>query len=184
MIGIGSSTRFSILKSRNESNSANQVFDTTNIYLKTLIMFAPAFMLNHLLQCFVRNDGYPSLSMAAMMTGSFSYIIWDYIFIFPLNMGIFGAAFSTGLSPMISMLVLLPYFIKKKNSFHLAAFNLAQMKKIPVKFLPTASLPMISMLVLLPYFIKKKNSFHLAAFNLAQMKKIPVKFLPTASLLF
>lgn len=140
MIGIGSSTRFSILKSRNESNSANQAFDTTNIYLKTLMMFAPAFMLNHLLQCFVRNDGYPSLSMAAMMTGSFSNIILDYIFIFPLNMGIFGAAFATGLSPMISMLVLLPYFIKKKDSFHLAAFHLVQMKKIPVKFLQTASL--------------------------------------------
>lgn len=99
MIGIGSSTRFSILKSRNESNSANQVFDTTNIYLKTLIMFAPAFMLNHLLQCLVRNDGYSSLSMAAMMTGNFSKVIWDYIFIFPLNMGIFGATFATGLSP-------------------------------------------------------------------------------------
>jgi len=49
MIGIGSSTRFSILKSRNESNSANQAFDTTNIYLKTLMIFAPAFMLNHFL---------------------------------------------------------------------------------------------------------------------------------------
>ncbi len=38
----------------------NQVFEITNIYLKTLMLFAPAFMLNHLLQCFVRNDGHPS----------------------------------------------------------------------------------------------------------------------------
>lgn len=180
MIGIGSSTRFSILKSRKESNSANQVFtnalvlvlmfaavffftgsfashhlvkvlgadsqvfETTNLYLKTLMMFAPAFMLNHLLQCFVRNDGYPSLSMAAMMTGSFSNIILDYIFIFPLHMGIFGAAFATGLSPIISMLVLLPHFIKKKNSFHLATLNLAQMKKNTGKILANGIPPFLT----------------------------------------
>lgn len=165
MIGIGGSSRFSILKSRSESKTAdqiftnafilvfmfaaifffagffasrsltkllganNQVFEITNIYLKTLMLFAPAFMLNHLLQCFVRNDGHPSLSMAAMMTGSFSNIILDYIFIFPFNMGIFGAAFATGLSPAISMLILLPYFIKKKNSFHFISTNLVQMKR-------------------------------------------------------
>ena len=165
MIGIGGSSRFSILKSRSDSKTAdqiftnafilvfmfaaifffagffasrsltkllganNQVFEITNIYLKTLMLFAPAFMLNHLLQCFVRNDGHPSLSMAAMMTGSFSNIILDYIFIFPFNMGIFGAAFATGLSPVISMLILLPYFIKKKNSFHFISTNLVQMKR-------------------------------------------------------
>ena len=165
MIGIGGSSRFSILKSRSDSKTAdqiftnafilvfmfaaifffagffasrsltkllganNQVFEITNIYLKTLMLFAPAFMLNHLLQCFVRNDGHPSLSMAAMMTGSFSNIILDYIFIFPFNMGIFGAAFATGLSPAISMLILLPYFIKKKNSFHFISTNLVQMKR-------------------------------------------------------
>ncbi len=44
-------------------------------------------------------------------------------------MGIFGAAFATGLSPVISMLVLLPYFIKKKNSFHFISTNLVQMKR-------------------------------------------------------
>lgn len=96
MIGIGGSSRFSILKSRNESNAANQVFtnglmlvllfasiffftglfasqhlvtvlgadiqvfETTNRYLKVLMLFAPAFLLNHFLQCFVRNDGNPS----------------------------------------------------------------------------------------------------------------------------
>lgn len=164
MIGIGGSSRFTILKSRSESNTANQVFtnalilvllfasiffftgifasqylvkilgankqvfEITNLYLKILMLFAPAFMLNHLLQCFVRNDGNPSLSMAAMIAGSFSNIILDYIFIFPLNLGIFGAAFATGLSPVISMLILLPYFIMKKNSFHFTSSGLREMK--------------------------------------------------------
>lgn len=96
----------------------DEVFAITNIYLKVLMLFSPAFLLNHLLQCFVRNDGRPSLSMAAMMIGSVSNIVLDYIFIFPLKMGIFGAAFATGLSPVISMMVLSSYFIKKNNGFH------------------------------------------------------------------
>ena len=48
---------------------------------------------------------------------------WDrrfshYIFIFPMQMGIFGAVFATGFSPVISMLIMLPHWLKKKNSFH------------------------------------------------------------------
>lgn len=52
--------------------------------------------------------------MAAMLIGSFSNIILDYVFIFPMNMGIFGAIFATGLSPIISILIMLPHWIKKK----------------------------------------------------------------------
>lgn len=93
------------------------VFDMTNTYLKVMLLFAPAFLFNHLLQCFVRNDGKPSLSMAAMIMGSLSNVVLDYIFIFPLRMGIFGAIFATGLAPVISMAVLSSYFIRKKNRF-------------------------------------------------------------------
>lgn len=102
------------------SGADNTVFDMTNTYLKVMLLFAPAFLFNHLLQCFVRNDGNPSLSMTAMITGSLSNIVLDYIFIFPLHMGIFGAIFATGLAPVISMTVLSSYFIRKKNKFRFA----------------------------------------------------------------
>lgn len=94
------------------------VFSMTNTYLKVMLLFAPAFLTNNLLQCFVRNDGNPSLSMAAMITGSFSNIVLDYIFIFPLGMGILGAILATGMAPIISILVLSPYLIRRKNKFH------------------------------------------------------------------
>lgn len=96
----------------------NTMFTMTNTYLHVMLLFAPAFLTNNLLQCFVRNDGNPSLSMAAMITGSLSNIVLDYIFIFPLNMGIFGAILATGLAPVISIIVLSPYIIRRKNSFH------------------------------------------------------------------
>lgn len=96
------------------------VFSMTRTYLKVMLLFAPAFLFNHLLQCFVRNDGAPSLSTAAMILGSLSNIVLDYLFIFPMNMGIFGAIFATGLAPVISMAVLSSYFFRGKNRFRLA----------------------------------------------------------------
>lgn len=95
------------------------VFSMTDTYLRVMLLFAPAFMANNLLQCFVRNDGAPSRSTLAMIVGSASNVVLDYIFIFPLDMGIFGAIFATGLSPIISIFVLSPYFINRKNRFHL-----------------------------------------------------------------
>lgn len=94
------------------------VFAPTHIYLKTLMVFAPAFLINTVLQCFIRNDGNPSLSMKAMTIGSVSNIVLDYVFIFPMGMGIFGAAFATGLSPVISMAVVMPCLLRGKNGFH------------------------------------------------------------------
>ncbi|MBO5032875.1 MAG: MATE family efflux transporter [Lachnospiraceae bacterium] len=94
------------------------VLEMTNTYLRWLLIFAPAFILNDVLLCFVRNDGSPQLSMIAMLIGSFSNIVLDYIFIFPMQMGIFGAIFATGLSPIISIFMMLPHWFEKKNTFH------------------------------------------------------------------
>lgn len=99
--------------------SDKSIFDITNTYLKVMLLFAPAFLLNNIMQAFVRNDKNPRLSMIAMISGSISNVILDYIFIFPLDMGIFGAIFATGLAPIISLLTILPYILKRKNGFHL-----------------------------------------------------------------
>lgn len=92
--------------------------EMTTTYLRWILIFAPAFMMNEVFQCFVRNDDAPNLVMVAMVSGSLANIILDYIFIFPMQMGIFGAVFATGFSPVISMLIMLPHWLKKKNSFY------------------------------------------------------------------
>ena len=94
------------------------VYEMTRTYLRTLLLFAPAFILNGILLCFVRNDGNPGLAMTAMLTGNFCNIVLDYVFIFPMGMGIFGAIFATGLAPVISICVLSVHKITGKNHFH------------------------------------------------------------------
>ena len=101
----------------------SEVFDMTKTYLQVILLFAPAFMMNDVLICFVRNDGSPKLSMTAMLIGSLSNIALDYIFIFPLQMGILGAVLATGLAPIISMCILTKHWITKQNNFHLIKLN-------------------------------------------------------------
>ena len=148
MIGMGGATRYSISKSKETFTQSlyyaffisclylivgilfskqlaillgadSDTLQDANIYLRTILNFAPMFLLNNVIICFVRNDDNPQLSMAAMLIGSFSNIILDYIFIFPLSMGMFGAAFATCLAPIISIGVLSIHFIKRRNNFKL-----------------------------------------------------------------
>ncbi len=99
--------------------------EMTTTYLRWILIFSPAFMLNAVLQCFVRNDESPNLVMFAMLAGSFANIVLDYIFIFPMGMGILGAVLATGSAPVVSMLIMLPHWLKKKNTFHFAMAPIA-----------------------------------------------------------
>lgn len=96
-----------------------EVFGMTATYLRVILLFAPAFLMNDILICFVRNDGDPKLAMLAMLGGSLSNVLLDYLFIFPLKLGIFGAVFATGLAPLISIMILSVYFLKKRNQFRM-----------------------------------------------------------------
>ena len=114
LIGIFFSEPLTLALGANES-----VFEITHVYLKVMLLFSPAFIFNGILNCFVRNDGNPRLAMIAMATGSILNIVLDYIFMYPLKMGMFGAVLATCLSPIISMIVLLKYKIKKENNLHI-----------------------------------------------------------------
>lgn len=149
MIGTGGATRFSISKSKkiftqslifgisvalifflcglflpNQISTLlganSEVHGITKTYLQILMLFAPMFITNNVLSCFVRNDNNPRLAMIAMLTGTFINIIFDYILVFPLNMGIAGAALATGFSPLVSICILSTHFWGKKNTLKLS----------------------------------------------------------------
>ena len=88
------------------------------VYLRTVLCFAPCFILNHLFMAFIRNDGGPRLSMSIMIAGSLANIVLDYTFMYPLNMGIFGAALATGLSPVIGLGTASLHLLAGRNGFH------------------------------------------------------------------
>ena len=95
------------------------VFELARGYLRTVLLFSPAFILNNLLVCFMRNDGAPRLAMAGVLGSSFANIILDYVFIFRLGWGMKGAALATCISPLISMAIMSIHFVTGWNAFQL-----------------------------------------------------------------
>lgn len=87
-------------------------------YLWFIVTFAPFQLFSFLLGGMARNDGRPKLAMTAMILGAGSNILLDYVFMYPLNMGIQGAALATALGPIFSVLVLLPHFIGKRGALY------------------------------------------------------------------
>ncbi len=100
-------------------------FEMCRTYLRVLLLFSPFFIFNNIFISFVRNDGYPQRAMTAMLCGSFANIIMDYIFIFPFKMGIAGAVLATGVSPVISLIIIFPLALKKKIRFHLVKIKMS-----------------------------------------------------------
>ena len=101
-------------------------------YLKTLLSFSCVFIVNNIVTTFVRNDNDPNLAMIAMILGSLSNVILDYIFIYPFKLGMFGAALATGTTPILSLIILSLHFIRKKNNFKLikCEFSFTYIKRI------------------------------------------------------
>ncbi|MEG2016091.1 MAG: MATE family efflux transporter [Oscillospiraceae bacterium] len=97
--------------------ASDAIVGITNTYLRIILLFAPIFMLNELILCFVRNDGNPRLAMISMLIGSLSNIILDYIFVIKLGTGMTGAALATGIAPVVGLIVSSMHFIKKRNNF-------------------------------------------------------------------
>lgn len=73
------------------------------------------FSFSTFLQTFVRNDGAPRLSMAGVVTGGILNVILDIVFVFPLNMGMAGAAIASVIGSITTCLILLCHFFSKKN---------------------------------------------------------------------
>ncbi|MCL1862223.1 MAG: MATE family efflux transporter [Defluviitaleaceae bacterium] len=93
--------------------------DMVTSYIRTILYFSPVLILRNILLAFIRNDGNPKLSMAGSFVGAFANIILDYIFLFPLAMGMFGAALATGVSLVLSVAVLGMHFFTQKNNLFL-----------------------------------------------------------------
>ena len=74
-------------------------------YLRVLLSFSPFFILNQVCIAFVRNDGSPRLAMCSMLMGSLANIVLDYVFLYPLNLGMGGAALATGVAPVLGLCI-------------------------------------------------------------------------------
>jgi putative MATE family efflux protein len=82
-------------------------------YLSTLCWFFPSLILFFILEQSLRNDGKANLASSIMLIFAFMNIFLDYLFLYPLNMGVSGAALATGISQSIGAIIFSIYFLRK-----------------------------------------------------------------------
>jgi putative MATE family efflux protein len=118
---------------------ANSTFlDMSSEYIFYCSAFSMPWALGIMLQGFVRNDGSPGLVGVAVITAAVLNIFLDWLFIFPLQMGIKGAAIATGSGEVFGFLILITHFIRRKGAlrFGRIGFSGALIGKIMKRGLP------------------------------------------------
>lgn len=92
-------------------------------YARWLIWFLPVFILPTFISSFIRNDGAPGLAMAAVIIGGCVNIFGDWFFVFPLGLGMTGAAIATVLGISVQVIIMCIHFFTKKCTLRIVKPN-------------------------------------------------------------
>ncbi len=93
--------------------------DEIRTYMTPLLLFFIPFMHAWILDVFIRNDGRPVFPSITLVISSVINIILDYLFIVRFGWGLRGAAFATGLSQIVPMVVFWIYICRGNTSYKL-----------------------------------------------------------------
>ncbi len=88
-------------------------------YLRPIRYVFPVFLFNQMLASFLRNDNNPSLAAAAVLAGGIFNVFGDWFFVFPCDMGMYGAGLATAAGSVISLIIMLTHFFNKKCTLRL-----------------------------------------------------------------
>ncbi len=88
-------------------------------YLKPIKFVFPLFLFNQMLAAFLRNDSDPTLATIAVLSGGVFNVFGDWFFVFPCNMGMYGAGLATAIGSVVSFCVMLTHFLKRSNTLRL-----------------------------------------------------------------
>lgn len=133
-----------------------ELLELSKTYLNIMIIFGIPYALSLVLSMFVRVEGFPNLAMIATVIGAVTNVLLDYIFIFPLDMGIFGAGLATGFGNIIATLILMFFVLKKKGQLRFVKPErvLIHLKQIFSLGLPNFMTQMLVSVVIVLYNIR------------------------------
>lgn len=119
IIGIAFSRKIAVYFGANET-----YIDMVSSYVRWYSVFLLPTTLFYCLNSFARNDGNPNISMITSITCTVVNIFGDWLLVYPLSKGVAGAAFATGFSNCIGLLVALSHFVLKKGNLRIRKFRI------------------------------------------------------------
>ena len=102
-----------------------ELFDLAKIYYVIVMLGVPILGLCMMSNNTIRSEGKPKIAMYAMFIPSVSNLCLDYLFIYELGLGMYGAALATTLSYFICGIYILGFFVLKKSDLKL---NISDLK--------------------------------------------------------
>lgn len=92
-----------------------EIFQLCYNYGLPFVLFMPVLMLRVCFEYFIRADGRPGISLLVATVGGVSHLVFDYVFLGIMGMGIEGAAWATAIGFTLSLIVGVVYFLYKPN---------------------------------------------------------------------
>lgn len=128
-------------------------------YMHYINIFLPVAVFSNFIAIFIRADGDPNRAMAGVLAGGVVNIVLDIVMVFPLQMGIGGAALASVIGMTIQVIVGGTHFLSKKNGLKPARPEkwLTGMKNIMVSGIPS-------------FFNEFANGFIVMLFNIQILK--------------
>lgn len=123
--GIGLSILFTLIMSLyldeicRMLGANEEIFNLVRQYVNVISKSIIFYIMPHILTNFIRNDNNPRLTMYYLIVTSVLNIGLDYLFIFPLKMGMGGAALATSIAQFAGTMVLVTHFFRKGNTLFL-----------------------------------------------------------------
>ena len=103
------------------ATDANMLYVTE--YIRGLTPFAFSFIISYSFEMLVKTDGYPQLAVIVVSVGSFLNILLDWLLVMVFPYGVYGAAFATGVSNTVVILLYLIHFLGKNGTIKFCRFK-------------------------------------------------------------
>ncbi len=98
---------------------ASELTDLSTQYLTPVLAFNVFQVLSPTLSGFLRGEGASNKSNYALMAGTMVNIVLDPALMFGLNMGVTGAGLATAMSGVVSVLIMLYFYLSKRTTIPL-----------------------------------------------------------------
>ncbi len=102
-----------------------ETFVQSKEYFFWITLGIPFYMFGQAMNPIIRSDGSPKFAMASTLAGAVVNIILDPIFIYPMKMGMMGAAVATVLGQIVTAILSICYLLRMKAvKLHGSSFRL------------------------------------------------------------
>ncbi len=134
----------------------NETFALSKEYFFWIMLGMPFYIFGQAMNPIIRSDGNPRFTMIAISSGAIANIILDPIFIYPLKMGMTGAAVTTVIGQALTAVLSLAYLFRMKT-IRLAKTDFGFYGTLMKRFLPLGLTSLLAQLSLVLSLAASQN---------------------------